>query len=107
MANQRIEDGQLMIDASSEETDAQHKRGLNVAQRLVEIGAVLFTNRKQNILRQIRSILWLQRIEISDNGPGFVPFGNHRTGATVGRNKARCDRKCLRNVLRGQISAAN
>ena len=84
--DEAIERRQLMIDPCPDETDAEDKGRQHRAQRLVEIGAVLFRNRAQDTLGQCGLQRRIQRIHVAIDRIGGVPQFHHPLRATIRRN---------------------
>ncbi|EAU46622.1 hypothetical protein R2601_19220 [Salipiger bermudensis HTCC2601] len=98
---------ELMIDARTQKPGAEDQRRRNVAQALVEIGAVLLGNVMHALRRDLRPVALGQRIEVADHGV------RQRTCSQQGRRATVCGHPRLapgqkRGEMRfGAVSAAH
>ncbi len=88
-----------MVHATAQKPGSLNKGGRDMAQRLVEIGAVLFTYRKQATGGDSRRCFRGQRIEITDHRIRHMPVIKRGPRPAIRRDKRRA-------VLARQIDIA-
>jgi hypothetical protein len=95
-----------MIHPPAQQAQPQHERRLDVAQRLVKIGAVLFRNlmhrRPQQPPPRIR-----QAIHIADHRARGFPQGQRPVCPPIGGHQLRRKRQCRAKIPRQNRAACN
>ena len=81
LPHQHVQRGKLVIDPRAQKADGQHQRRGDPAERLFEIGAVLFGDVKQAIRREAGLVGIVDRVEIADHRLGQMPRRQRPRGA--------------------------
>ena len=97
----------LVVGAAAEKPHAQHHGCGDISQRLVEIGAVLFTDREQIAMRNARPLARGKAVEIADDRLGHMPRRQRPGRTAVGGDQVGRTLKRQSQIVPAQPAAAD